>query len=132
MRGEFLDLSGARLYYYAAGTRGAGEPVVFLHGFPASGHLWSGVVSCMPSGHRVVVVDLLGYGRSDRPAHHAVDIPGHAKRLVELLDQLRIDRACLIGQGLGGGIAQSAAIRYPNRVSRLCLIDSAAFDSWLP
>jgi pimeloyl-ACP methyl ester carboxylesterase len=130
MRGEFLDLSGARLYYYAAGTRGAGEPVVFLHGFPTSGHLWSDVVPLMPPGHRLVVVDLLGYGRSDRPLNRHVDVRAHAERIVELLDQLRIAKACIVGHGIGGGIAQSIAIRHPSRVSRLCLVDSVAFDRW--
>jgi pimeloyl-ACP methyl ester carboxylesterase len=130
MRGEFLDLSGARLYYYAAGTRGSGNPVVFLHGFPTSGHLWSDVVPLMPNGHRIVVVDLLGYGRSDRPLKRAVDIRAHAVRVVALLDQLRIERACLVGHGLGGGIAQSVAIRHAARVSHLCLVNSVAFDRW--
>lgn len=130
MRGEFLDLSGARLYYYAAGTRGAGAPVVFLHGFPTSGHLWSGVVPLMPPGHRLVVVDLLGYGRSDRPLSHPVDVAAHAARVVALMDELRIERACLVGHGLGGGVAQSVAVRHPNRVSHLCLVDSVAFDQW--
>jgi pimeloyl-ACP methyl ester carboxylesterase len=130
MRGEFLDLSGARLYYYAAGTRGAGVPVVFLHGFPTSGHLWSDVVPLMPPGHRLVVVDLLGYGRSDRPDSRAVDLRSHAERVVELFDELRIQRACVVGHGIGGGIAQSIAVRHPQRVSHLCLIDSVAFDRW--
>jgi pimeloyl-ACP methyl ester carboxylesterase len=130
MRGEFLDLSGARLYYYAAGTRGAGVPVVFLHGFPTSSHLWSDVVPLMPAGHRLVVVDLLGYGRSDRPATRGVDVRSHAERIVELLDELRIQRACIVGHGIGGGIAQSIAVRHPMRVSHLCLIDSVAFDRW--
>src|SRR5579872_3541102 len=110
MRGEFLDLSGARIYYYAAGTRGAGEPVVFLHGFPTSGHLWAEVVPLMPAGHRVVVIDLLGYGRSDRPLDRAVDVAGHAGRVIELLDELRIDSACIVGHGIGGGIAQALAV----------------------
>jgi len=130
MRGEFLDLSGARLYYYAAGTRGVGVPVVFLHGFPTSSHLWSDVVPLMPAGHRLVVVDLLGYGRSDRPIGRAVDVRAHAERVVELLDELRIRRACIVGHGIGGGIAQSIAVRHPQRVSHLCLIDSVAFDRW--
>jgi pimeloyl-ACP methyl ester carboxylesterase len=84
----------------------------------------------MPSGHRLVVVDLLGYGRSDRPLGRPVDIRAHAERVVELLDQLRIRRACLVGHGIGGGIAQSVAIRHAARVSGLCLIDSVAFDRW--
>ncbi len=130
MRGEFLDLSGARIYYYAAGTRGAGDPVVFLHGFPTSSHLWAEVVPLMPPGHRIVVVDLLGYGRSDRPLKRSVDVRGHAERIVELLDQLGIKRACLVGHGIGGGIVQSIAIRHAERVSSLCLINSVAFDRW--
>ncbi|HXT17419.1 MAG TPA: alpha/beta hydrolase [Gemmatimonadaceae bacterium] len=130
MRGEFLDLSGARLYYYAAGTRGAGVPVVFIHGFPTSGHLWSEVVPLMPHGHRLVVLDLLGYGRSDRPLNRPVDVRAHATRVIAVLDELRIPRACVVGHGIGGGVAQSLAIRHPARVSHLCLIDSVAFDRW--
>jgi pimeloyl-ACP methyl ester carboxylesterase len=120
VRGEFLDLGGARLYYYAAGTRGAGGPVVFLHGFPTSSHLWNDVVPLMPAGHRLVVVDLLGYGRSDRPLSRPVDIRAHGARIIQLLDELRIPRACIVGHGIGGGIAQSLAIRYRDRVSHLC------------
>jgi pimeloyl-ACP methyl ester carboxylesterase len=130
MRGEFLDLSGARLYYYAAGTRGAGVPVVFVHGFPTSGHLWSDVVPLMAPGHRLVVLDLLGYGRSDRPQGRPVHVRAHAERIVELMDELRIHRACIVGHGIGGGIAQSLAVRHPERVSHLCLVDSVAFDRW--
>lgn len=103
MRGEFVDLGGARLYYYAAGTRGTGEPVVFLHGFPTSSHLWREVVPLVPDGHRVVVVDLLGYGRSDKPLGRDVSIKGHAERVVQLLDALRIERAAIIGHDVGAG-----------------------------
>lgn len=133
MRGEFVDLHGARIYYYAAGTRGSGEPVVFIHGFPTSGHLWSEVVPLVPAGHRVVVVDMLGYGRSDRPGRDGardLSIRAHADRLLELLDVLGINYACLVGHDLGGGIAQSLAVRHPQRVSRLCLVSSVAFDAW--
>jgi pimeloyl-ACP methyl ester carboxylesterase len=128
VRGEFLDLGGARLYYYAAGTRGAGVPVVFLHGFPTSSHLWGSVVPLMPPGHRLVVLDLLGYGRSDRPGAHPVDIAAHADRTVALLDELRIGRACFVGHGVGGGIAQALAMHHAPRVSHICLIDCAAVD----
>jgi pimeloyl-ACP methyl ester carboxylesterase len=130
MRGEFIDVGGARLYYYAAGTRGAGEPVVFLHGFPTSSHLWADVIPQMPDGHRLVVVDLLGYGRSDRPLGRAVGIRGHGERVVGLLDALGINYACVVGHDVGGGVAQWLAVRQPTRVSRLCLVDAVAFDEW--
>jgi pimeloyl-ACP methyl ester carboxylesterase len=130
VRGEFVDVEGARLYYYAAGTRGAGEPVVFLHGFPTSGHLWSDVVAQMPAGHRLVVVDLLGYGRSDPPGARSLTLRAHAARVAGLLDALCIESACIVGHDLGGGVAQSLAIHFPERVSRLALVDSVAFNGW--
>jgi len=130
MRGEFVDVGGTRLYYYAAGSRGAGEPIVLIHGFPTSSHLWRDVVPLLPSGRRVVVLDLLGYGRSDRPMDHDLSIRGHAERVIALLDALRIQYAAIVGHDLGGGIAQYLAVRHPTRVERLCLIDSVAFDEW--
>jgi len=130
VRGEFVDVGGARLYYYAAGTRGVGEPVVFIHGFPTSSHLWGEVVPLVPKGHRVVVLDLLGYGRSDPPGGAELSLRAHADRVISLLDALGINYATIVGHDIGGGIAQSLAIRYPTRVSRLCLINSVAFDAW--
>lgn len=130
MRGEFIDLDGARLYYYAAGSRGAGEPVVFVHGFATSGHLWRDVVSLMPAGRRLVVVDLLGHGRSDPPGRHALGLGAHAERLIALLDALSINSACIVGHGVGGGVAQAVAVRQPARVSRLALVASVAFNRW--
>jgi pimeloyl-ACP methyl ester carboxylesterase len=130
VRGEFVDVEGARLYYYAAGTRGVGAPVVFLHGFPTSGHLWGDVITQMPSGHRLVVVDLLGYGRSDPPGGRPLTLRAHAGRVVGLLDALGIRSACVVGHELGGGVAQSLALDWPSRVSRMALIDSVALDGW--
>jgi pimeloyl-ACP methyl ester carboxylesterase len=130
MRGEFVDIGGARLYYYAAGTRGAGEPIVLLHGFPTCSHLWGKLTRLLPQGHRVVVVDLLGYGRSDRPAGRPVGIRAHAERIVALLDALGINYACVVGHELGGGVAQAMAVRWPQRVSRLCLVAPVAYDEW--
>lgn len=133
MRGEFVDLGGRRLYYYAAGTRGAGEPVVFLHGFPASSHLWREVVpdlSDRAPGHRLVVVDQLGFGRSDRPLGATLTAVAHAERLVALMDELRIEAACLVGHAMGGAVAQAVACAAPARVTRLCLVNSVAFSDW--
>ena len=125
MRGEFVDVAGTRVYYYAAGTRGVGEPVVFLHGFPMSSRLWHSVVRDFPPGHRLVICDLPGYGRSDPPRQ--ADPAPCARILIGLLDDLRIPRACLVGHGWGGAVAQAIAVEAPDRVSRLALISSDAF-----
>jgi len=130
MRGEFLDLSGHRLYYYAAGTRGAGEPVLFLHGFPSSSHLWGSVVRSMPGGHRLIVLDQLGYGRSDRPDNAPVSVSAHGRRALDVLDVLNVPQACVVGHDLGGAVAQWLALHAPHRVSRLALINSVGLDAW--
>jgi pimeloyl-ACP methyl ester carboxylesterase len=134
MRGEFIDVGGARLYYYAAGTRGAGEPVVLIHGFPTSSHLWAGVVPLVPAGYRVIVPDLMGFGRSDPPLATGpagdLSVRGHADRILALLDELRVERACLVGHGIGAAIALSVADRRPGRVTRVCLVNAVTAASW--
>ncbi|MHB1296978.1 MAG: alpha/beta fold hydrolase [Gemmatimonadaceae bacterium] len=127
MRGEFVDIGGQRLYYYAAGTRGSGLAVVLLHGFPLSSRLWHLVVRDFPAEHRLVVCDLPGYGRSDLPRGGAASCATHATAVLALLDDLRIASAAIVGHGLGGGVAQALALMAPERVSHLALVSSAAF-----
>lgn len=129
MRGEFVDVAGRRLYYYAAGTRGAGEPVLLIHGFPTSSRLWHSVIRDFPPGHRVVIVDLPGFGRSDPPQVGHTSCADHAHALRALLDDLRIQRATIVGHGLGGGVAQALAVQWPDRVAALALLSSAAFGA---
>ena len=134
MRGEFVDVGGVRLYYYAAGTRGAGEPVLLLHGFPASSYLWSDVVPRLPAGHRVIVPDLLGFGRSEPPQPGQLDsdltVGGHAHRIVQLLDVLNAGQACIVGHGFSAAVALAIAARHPQRVTRLCLVNAVTSVSW--
>lgn len=125
MRGEFVDIGGRRLYYYAAGSRGSGVPVVFLHGFPVASRLWHTVTRDFPEPHRLVVCDLPGFGRSE-PCP-TPDCRTLATAVLALLDDLRIERAAIIGHGLGGAIAQVLALDAPARVSHLALLDCPAF-----
>lgn len=92
MRREFVEIDSYRLYYYAAGTPGQGDPILLLHGFPTSSHVWSNLVALLPAGHRIVVPDLLGFGRSDTGDGADLSIRGHARRTVALMDQLGIAR----------------------------------------
>src|SRR4051812_28813380 len=114
MRGEFIDLAGERIYYYAAGSRGAGDPIVLIHGFPTSSHLWTDVVAKLPAGRRIIVMDLLGFGRSDAPPDGDYSIAGHTMRLARLLDALHIESCVLIGHDIGGVIAVSTALIKPD------------------
>jgi pimeloyl-ACP methyl ester carboxylesterase len=136
VRGEFVDIGGPRLYYYAAGTRGIGEPLLLIHGFPTSSHLWTRVVPLVPAGYRIVVPDLLGFGRSElgTPDSRGADlsIVGHATRLARLLDVLQIEKVCAVGHGTGAAIALAMRARQPARVSRLCLVDAVTSTAAWP
>jgi pimeloyl-ACP methyl ester carboxylesterase len=128
MRGEFVEVGAHRLYYYAAGTRGQGDPIILLHGFPTSSHLWSDLVALLPAGHRIVVPDLLGFGRSDLGDGADLSINGHADRTIGLLDTLGIARCCLIGHHLGASIAATVAARAGHRVTHLALLHPLGGD----
>lgn len=127
MRGEFIDVGGTRLYYYASGSRGAGEPLLLVHGFPASSHLWVRVVPLLPAGHRVIVPDLLGYGRSDpvstTGAAADVTVAAHARRMIRLLEILGVERACVIGHGIGAAVALDMWRAQPLRITRLGFVN---------
>lgn len=130
MRGEFVDVGGVRLYYYAAGSRGGGDPIVLVHGFGTSSLLWRGLIPLLPTGRRIVAADLLGYGRSDRPYNSSLTAGAHADRLRGLLAELRIDRACFIGHDLGATVAHRFSRTWPALVSKLFLVDPPAGRHW--
>ena len=129
MKGEFLDLGGVRLYCHAAGTRGSGAPCVLLHGFPTSSRLWNSVVPRVAPGHRLLLVDLLGFGRSDPPGGHDVSIAGHATRGLAMLQRLGIADAVLVGHDIGALVAWRMARMAPERVRGLALLNPAMRDT---
>jgi 2-hydroxymuconate-semialdehyde hydrolase len=128
MRGEFVEVGQHRLYYYAAGSRGQGDPIILIHGFPTSNHLWSNLVSLLPAGHRIVVPDLLGFGRSDLGEGEGFSISAHAGRTLGLMNALGISKCCLVGHHMGACIATWVANEAPQRVSHLALLHPLAGD----
>lgn len=97
--------------------------VVYLHGLLLSSELNRHVATALAErGFRVVLLDLLGHGRSDKPSHAAeYRIDSYADQTVALLDHLRADRAVLGGLSLGANVSLFVAARHPDRVSGLVL-----------
>lgn len=129
MKGEFLDVGGVRLYCHAAGSRSGAAPWVFVHGFPTSSRLFGPVVARVPPGHRMLLLDLLGFGRSDPPGGHDVSVAGHAARLLAVLDHMGVRDAILVGHDVGALIAWRVARMAPARVRALALLNPAARDA---
>jgi haloalkane dehalogenase len=124
---RFFDTDGGRLHYVDEGAA-QGRPVVLLHGNPAWSYLYRRFVEPITgAGHRAIAVDLLGFGRSDKPEDPAAyTIAGHVARLGALLDSLDLRDACLVVHDWGGPIGLPWAGHNPDRVSRLMILNTFA------
>jgi len=100
---------------------GQGRPVVLLHGFPDSGRLWRHQVPALAdAGFQVIVPDLRGYGKSDKPeAADAYSLPLLAGDVLAILGDLGIDRAHVVGHDWGAALAWVLASFAPDRVDHL-------------
>jgi pimeloyl-ACP methyl ester carboxylesterase len=106
---------------------GQGEPVVLLHGFGASTYLWRKVIPALSASHRVVAIDLNGFGYTERPKDLAsYTREGQAALILGVLDALGIDRAHFVGHSYGGGLSLFLATTHPERFRTLVLVDSSA------
>jgi len=119
-----LLVNGVRLEVRSAGE---GRPLVLLHGFTGRGASWSGVLPSLRRGHRTIVLDLLGHGRSDAPAdpaRYAADC--QAGDVAAILARLAAMPADVIGYSMGARIALRLAVDHPSAVDRLILESPAA------
>ena len=119
---RFREIEGRRIRYIDAGR---GTAVIFVHGLGASMYAWrKNLAPVLAAGFRVVAFDNLGFGSSDKPAHGYTNAE-YAHLLVALMDSLHVSDAALVGHSMGGAVVAEAAIRSPQRVSGLVLIDAA-------
>lgn len=110
---------------------GAGRPLVFVHGVPATSYLWRNVQRALAPRHRTLAIDLPPLGAScaldgDHGLEHQAD------RLAAWADALGLERFTLIGHDVGGGVAHHFAARHRDRLDRLVLVDVVAFAEHWP
>ncbi len=107
--------------------RGAGEPLLLLHGFGESTYSWRAVVPPLKEHYRTIAIDLHGFGYTERPKEPAAySRDGQLRLILGVLDALKIESAHVAGHSYGGALTLALAARHPARVRSLILIDSAA------
>lgn len=128
------ELKGTETRYYDQGaftTRvieaGSGEPLILIHGVGGHAEAYSrNVRRLADQGYRAIAIDLLWHGLSGKPDFDPREYPlRFSDQVVDLLDQIGADKAHIEGESLGGWVAMSTALRYPDRVGKLILNTTA-------
>ncbi|MEZ4742098.1 MAG: alpha/beta fold hydrolase [Bdellovibrionota bacterium] len=124
---HFIDINGHRYHYI---DEGSGEPVVMVHGNPTWSYYFRNVVKELRKNHRVIVPDHIGCGYSDKPSQSDYDyiLKNRIGDLQFLLDALDIKSSItLIVHDWGGMIGMGYAVKFPDRIKRIVLTNTAAF-----
>ena len=119
-----VDVDGATVSYYEAGDPD-GAPVVFVHGLPFSSYIWRDVVRALEDedgGHRLIALDLVGFGDSTGDGYGVLDQANH---LGAFVDALELDDVVLVGHDWGAGIALTWAGANPDEVAGFATMEGA-------
>ncbi|MFH1417584.1 MAG: alpha/beta fold hydrolase [Planctomycetota bacterium] len=126
-QGRHLDRDGLRYHYL---DEGRGEPVVMVHGNPTWSFYFRALVNALRDSHRCIVPDHIGCGLSDKPGddRYEYTLENRANDLDALLDHLKLDRdITLVLHDWGGMIGMASALRRPERIARIVVMNTAAF-----
>ena len=120
---EYATIRGNRIHYYEGGS---GAPILLVHGLGSRAEDWANLMSQLKqAGFHVYAIDLLGYGRSARPANATYSIPEEAQYVEDFMTQRGLQKVSLVGWSMGGWVSMRVALDQPERIGRLVLCDSA-------
>lgn len=125
---DFVEVKGQVVHLRDEGPREDPEPVLLIHGTGASLHTWEGWVKALKARRRVISFDLPGFGLTGPFAGQYTpdDYRGdtYARFVLDLMDRLKVQRAVIGGNSLGGEVAWRTAVMAPQRVAGLILVDA--------
>lgn len=126
---HYIQASSLRLHYL---EEGEGDPVMLLHGFPTSSYLYRNIIPVLAETHRAIAPDLPGYGLSDKPVDQRYDYAFFDRTLESFCDAVGLDRVSLVVHDLGGPVGLHWAVRNPNRIERLVILNTLVYPqtSW--
>ena len=120
MQSKSAEVNGVRLHYLIAGE---GDPVVLLHGYAETSHMWRPLIARLADKHTVIAPDLRGFGQSSAP-EDGYTKKAMAQDIHALIKSLKYDRIRLVGHDIGLMVAYAYAAQYPDDVERLVLMEA--------
>jgi pimeloyl-ACP methyl ester carboxylesterase len=124
----YADIGGAHLRFV---DEGEGPAVVLIHGFASALDTWRGVMGELKKTHRVLALDLKGFGWSSRPDGD-YSPQAEAQLVLALMDQRNIKNAAVVAHSWGSSVALAMAIAAPERVTKIALYDAWVYEEQLP
>jgi pimeloyl-ACP methyl ester carboxylesterase len=118
-----VSLDEGKIYLRQDGPRGA-PALLLIHGNASSARWWDELVPMLTGAHRVIRIDLLGYGRSAKPEGVSYALPDQARRVGVTMDRLGVERVTVVGHSSGGAAATALAEQRPDLVAALVLINT--------
>ncbi len=118
---HFCEAAGFRQHYV---DEGEGEPIICLHGEPTWGYLYRNFIPPLSNTHRVIVPDHMGFGKSETPQDREYVLKTHVDNLTALIEELDLKDITFVSQDWGGLITSSYTVRHPERVKRICLMNT--------
>ena len=125
---QFMTVGELNMHYLE--WSGDGPPILALHGLASSGHWYRRVAARLRSDFRIVAPDQRGHGQTEQ-APSGYDWQTLATDAVGVMDRLGIEKAAVLGHSWGGNVAINVAAKFPERVSRLVMIDGGFLDGHL-
>ena len=122
---RWVELDGAPVNVVELGS---GPAMLFVHGLMGCWQNWLEQLPHFARAHRVIALDLPGFGQSPLPPSGEVTIPGYARTLDALLERLGVASAVVVGNSLGGFVAAELALAVPARVERLVLVSASGLS----
>jgi pimeloyl-ACP methyl ester carboxylesterase len=126
--GRILDLPDGEMQVLERGPR-SGSPIVLIHCFSCAMDWWDGMLPMLERQHRIIAVDLLGHGGSEKPSSGYTP-QNQAKVVAEALERLRVSNATVVGHSLGGAVTVALAQEHPQLVSKAVIIDMPPDNSY--
>jgi len=115
---------------------GKGPPILLIHGFGANLYTWRHLEPALAARHRVLSIDLKGFGRSDKPFDQNYSLFDQADLVADFIEQRNLHDLTVVGHSFGGGVALALALdKKPalrGRIKRLVLIDTIAYPQKIP
>lgn len=125
---NYLDIDGFKMHFV---DEGEGEPVLMLHGDPTWGYLWRNFIPSISETRRVIIPDHMGMGKSSVPkAPYPYLLKNHISNLEELVLKLELNDITLVLHDWGGPVGMGFAVRHPERIKRIIIMNTWAFAKW--